>query len=135
MTDATTADTIARRSAARLTGIDPDLPRHVEQALAEDPLARPAERVIDPISLASLIVSLASLGWTIYHDTKKDRAAAGPDPAARAQRLAAQLQEDGTAAARLPAALTPDQRGMVIRVIAAEIVAADSTGRHPPPSS
>ena len=132
MSDTTTPDAIARRSAARLTGIDPDLPRHVDQALTEDPLARPAKRVIDPISLAALIVSIASLGWTIYHDTKKDRASAGLDQAAKAQRLAAQLQEDGTEAARLPANLTPEQRDTVIRVIAAEIVATDNTGPRSP---
>ena len=128
MSDSSTIATIARRSAARLTEIDPDLPRHVERALTEDPLARPTQRVIDPISLASLIVSLVSLGWTIYHDTKKDRASTGLDQPAKTQRLATQLQEDGTAAARLPANLTPDQRHTVLTVIASEIVATDNTG-------
>jgi hypothetical protein len=128
MSDSNTVDTIARRSAARLTETDPDLPRHVEQALAEDPLAQTSERIIDPISLASLIVSIAALGWTIYHDIKKDRATAGLDQVGKTQRLATQLQQDGTAA-RLPAALSPEQRHTVVDVIAAEIIAADNTGR------
>ena len=61
MYDDTDVVRIARRAAARLAAdIDPGLPDQVEQALAEDPLGHAPERVLDPISLGSLLVSLAS---------------------------------------------------------------------------
>ena len=87
------SEEVARRSAARLVDIDPGLPDQVEQALAEDPLSRPADRILDPISLGALIVSIASLGWTVYHDTKKDHDTAGLDRAGRTRHLTEQLQE------------------------------------------
>ncbi len=121
------ADAIARRVAGRLADLHPNLPDEVDQALAEDPLALPTDRLIDPVSLAALIVSIASLGWTIYHDTKKDRAAAGLDRAAEAQHLKAHLLADDTAA-RLPPDVTFQQRDMIIGIIASEITAADGAG-------
>ena len=33
--------------------------------------AKPERFVVDPLSIASLIVSVASLGWTIYQDIRK----------------------------------------------------------------
>ncbi len=83
MNQPNSSEEVARRSAARLVDIDPGLPDQVEQALAEDPLSRPADRILDPISLGALIASIASLGWTIYHDIKKDRGTAGLDRAGR----------------------------------------------------
>lgn len=65
MNEAGAIGEIARRSATRPVGIDPGLPDNVEQALAEDQLSRPAERLIDPISLGALVVSIVSLGWTV----------------------------------------------------------------------
>jgi hypothetical protein len=129
MSDDTDAVRTARRVAARLAAdIDPGLPEQVERALAEDPLERPPERV-DPISLGALIVSIASFGWTVYRDLKKDRDAAREDPAARAKRLATRLQEEGTDAIRLPAGLTAEQRSRIIGVVAEEIVAAEASAR------
>jgi len=117
-------DDVARRSAARLLEIDPGLPAQVERALAEDPLAQPADRLIDPISLGALIVSVASLGWTIYHDTKKDRAAAGVDQAGKIRRLTDQLQESDTEFGRAPP-LASEQRAQIIGAVATVIVASD----------
>lgn len=62
MSDSSTIDTVARRSTARLADLDSSLPDQVEQALAADPLATPSERIVDPISLGALLVSIASLG-------------------------------------------------------------------------
>ena len=93
MSQVETADDIARRSAARLVDIDPQMPQQVERALAEDPFAEPVERVIDPISLGTLIVTIASAGWTIYHDIKRDRATAGLDELGKIKRLREQLLE------------------------------------------
>jgi hypothetical protein len=82
MSNNTGAGAIARHVAARLAAdLDPALPEQVKNELARDPLERPAERVIDPVSLGALIVSVASLGWTIYHDLKSDHASATQDKA------------------------------------------------------
>ena len=68
---------VARRAADNLApSLDPKLCAAVEQELTRDPLDAPPERVIEPISLAALIVSLASFGWTVYRDLKKDHDAA-----------------------------------------------------------
>jgi hypothetical protein len=118
---------IARRAADRLANdIDKGLRQGVEQELAKDPLEERPERVFEPISFAALIVSLASFGWTVYHDLKKDRDAAKADRTATEARLVALLrEEDHFAAGRLPPDMTAEQQSSVIRVIATEIVAAD----------
>ena len=91
----------------------------------KDPLDSRPERVLDPISLGALIVSLVSFGWTVYRDLKKDRDAAKADRAGMERRVAALLrQEDGIAAGRLPPGLTEAQQSMVIEAVAVEIVAS-----------
>ena len=68
----------AARSAAVILAPDlgPNLPAEVEAALAaRDTQQRPG-RYLDPVSLASLIVSIATLAWTIYNDQRHRT----PDP-------------------------------------------------------
>jgi hypothetical protein len=127
MRDDTDAGRIARRAASRLADrIEAKLPDQVEQILAADSLERGPERILDPISFAALIVSLASFGWTIYRDLKKDRAAALADRRAMERRIAGLLrEEDGFAAGILPPGTTEEQQALVLEVVAAEIVAAD----------
>jgi len=51
--------------------LGPNLPAEVEAALAgRHPRQRP-DQYLDPVSLASLIVSIATLAWTIYSDLRK----------------------------------------------------------------
>jgi len=62
----------ARTAAGRLAG------RHGQQLAldVEAALGRrnePQHRFVDPISLGGLIVSVATLAWTVYRDLKKDR--------------------------------------------------------------
>ena len=66
----------AARSAAVILAADlgPGLPAEVETALA----ARDTEQYLDSVSLASLIVSIATLAWQIYTDQRKHT----PDPPA-----------------------------------------------------
>jgi hypothetical protein len=53
---------IARRVAAQLApDLGSTLPEQVEQAIAEDPLDRPAERIFDPISVGAFMVSITAL--------------------------------------------------------------------------
>ena len=123
MTNPAGPDDVARRAAAQLVDIDADLPDAVDHALAEDPLQPPPERLIDPISLASLIVSIAALGWTIYHDLKRDTATAKLNQVGKAERLTARLRDESDAAADFPARLPEPQRLRIVHGIATEIVA------------
>ena len=49
----------------------------------------PQHRFVDPISLGGLIVSVATLAWTVYRDLKKDR---GDKPSARTVTTAVRRQ-------------------------------------------
>ena len=110
----TDAASIARLAAARLTAtLGPDLPAQVDQELNADPLD-PPKRLADPVSLAALLISVASLGWTIWHDLKKDHASSPRSEQADA--LAAALAPSS------PPALAPPQRTLLVRVVAEETV-------------
>ena len=59
----------ARSAAAILTpDLGPNLPAEVEAALAARDTQQRPDRYFDPVSLASLIVAIATLAWTIYND-------------------------------------------------------------------
>lgn len=68
----------AARAAAAILALDhsPSLPVEVEAVLAARDSHQRPDRFIDPVSLGSLIVSIATLAWTIY----KDQRAETPDP-------------------------------------------------------
>jgi hypothetical protein len=90
--------TVARAAAERLEAeVGPGLVAEVEAVLAtwESPSAPP--RYVDPVALASLIVGIASLAWTVYTDLKKRIAKPSADVVARAVRIG--LQDQGQAAA------------------------------------
>ncbi len=126
MPDASEVATIARRAAARLAEqIDVALPQKVEQALSEDPFGRTPERVLDPISVASLVLSLVSFGWTVYRDLKKDRAKAATGRRALTARIAAQLRADAIEHSRRPPGISSAQEALIVDVIAEEIVTAE----------
>lgn len=90
---------IAQRTADRLADkFGRNISDDVERELNRDPFDSRPQRVVDLVSLAALIVSLASFGWTVYHDLKKDREAAKADRAEMERRVATLLrQEDGVA--------------------------------------
>jgi hypothetical protein len=66
--------TIARRTAARLAeDFGESLPTSVEQILLSEREHRPPWQFGDPgtlLAVASLIVSIAQLGWSMYQDLK-----------------------------------------------------------------
>jgi len=68
----------AARAAAAILAPDlgPSLPAEVEAALAARGTQHRPGRYFDPVSLASLIVAIATLAWTIYNDQRKHT----PDP-------------------------------------------------------
>lgn len=85
----------ARVAAAVLApGLDPNLPTEVEAALAaRDPQLHP-ERYVAPVSLASLIVAIATLAWTIYNDQRTRTANPTPASIARQVRIALRDRDD-----------------------------------------
>ena len=79
---------VARAAAQQLEAeAGPGLVTEVEAALAtrESPSAPP--QYLDPISLASLIVAIASLAWTVYTDLKKRTAKPSAEVVARTVRV------------------------------------------------
>ena len=68
------AEGIARSAAAELAGeLGPALPAYVERRLEAG--TQGGKQFLEPgtsIALASLLVSMASLAWTIYRDLRKE---------------------------------------------------------------
>ncbi len=126
---ATLASDIARRAAARLADLNPSLPDLTDRAAArteERDAGREGEprrmRGIDPgtgIAMASLLVSLAQIGWQVYRDLKADRGEHQRTVDALVSRLRPNLSG--------PTELTPEQRDRLLRVLAEEIVASHPT--------
>ncbi len=104
----------ARAAAQRLeSGLGSRLTSDVEAALHTRSAGRP-EQYLDPISLAALIVSAASLAWTIYADLKtKTRR---PAPQVIARRVRIELADN--------AAIEPTERERIIDVVVTETIQA-----------
>jgi hypothetical protein len=103
----------AARAAAAILAPDlgPGLPGQVEAALAaRDTHQRPG-RYLDPVSLATLIVAIATLAWTIYNDQRKHTP--DPPPAAIARQVRITLREQDT--------LLPSGTERITEIIATEI--------------
>jgi hypothetical protein len=104
----------ARAAAQRLApGPGGSLTADVEAALHSQNAGHP-EQYLDPISLGALIVSTASLAWTIYTDlkTKTQR----PAPQVIARRVRIELAD------RAP--IEPTERDRIIDVVVAETIQA-----------
>jgi hypothetical protein len=71
----------AARAAAAILAPDLglSLPAQVEAALAARNARQSPNRYLDPVSLADLIVSVATLAWTIYNDQRTRRDQHGHD--------------------------------------------------------
>jgi hypothetical protein len=85
----------AARSAAAILAPDlgPALPAEVEAALAARDTGQRPDRYLDPVSLASLIVSIATLAWTIYNDQRSHTPDHKPDALARQVRITLREQD------------------------------------------
>src|SRR5262249_61645775 len=80
--------TVARAAAQQLEAdARPGLVTEVEAVLAtrESPSAPP--QYIDPVALASLIVAIAGLAWTVYTDLRKRTATPSAEVVARTVRV------------------------------------------------
>jgi hypothetical protein len=108
----------ARAAAERLTSeYGPGLTADVETALHTRGLEERPERYFDPITLGALIVSIATLGWTIYTDLRKKAPHPAPDVVARTVRV--ELRKRGDTA--------PASQDVTDVVVTEVIKAADDT--------
>lgn len=88
----------ARAAADRLAAeYGRGLAGEVEEALHSSRQGRQPERYLNPVSLGSLIVSMATLAWTIYTDLRRQSPDATPGVLARTLRV--ELRSSGTASA------------------------------------
>ncbi|MEU7835028.1 MULTISPECIES: hypothetical protein [unclassified Nonomuraea] len=77
----------ARAAAHRLTAqYGPGLVTDVEAALHTRDASRRPDQYLDPISLSSLIVSVAALAWTVYTDLKQKTSTPAADVVTRTVR-------------------------------------------------
>jgi len=107
----------ARAAARRLAAeLDPGIEVDVEAALHTRGLAPQPRQYFDPISLGTLIVSVATLAWTVYTDLRSRT----PQPSAKtvARTVRVQLRDTD--------AMAPEQRDRVIEVVVDEVLCAAS---------
>jgi hypothetical protein len=85
----------AARSAALILAPDlgPNLPAEVEAALAARDTQQRPDRYLDPVSLATLIVAIATLAWTIYNDHRNHTPDPPPESIARQIRITLRDQD------------------------------------------
>jgi hypothetical protein len=102
------ADQLAAKYGPRLAG-------DVEAALHERGPEHPPTRYLDPVELGSLIVSIASLAWTIYSSRKSTGQKPTPQVLAREIRIVQRERSDITGA-----------QEEIIEVVATEIVRIDT---------
>jgi hypothetical protein len=115
------------RAAARRIGAGgrPELVEAVEAALYERGSGPRRDHYTDPTALGSLIVSVATLAWTVYNDIR-GRAGSAPAPDAVARRVRQRLDGNG-------GGLDPDELARIIAATVDETLnAAGDEGRPPP---
>jgi hypothetical protein len=85
----------AARAAAAILALDygPGLQTQVEAALAARGTAQRPGQYLDPVPLAGLIVSIATLAWTIYTDQRDHTPDPPPEVIARQVRITLREQD------------------------------------------
>jgi hypothetical protein len=104
----------AARTAAAILAPDlgPGLAAEVEAALAARDTGQRPDRFLDPVSLATLIVSIATLAWTIYND-QRTRHHSDPPPDAVARQVRVTLRDQDT--------VLPPGTDRITEIVATEI--------------
>jgi hypothetical protein len=103
----------ARAAARRLvTEHGAGLPADVEAALHQREAVRGPVQYLDPVSLGALVVSVASLAWTVYTDLKKKT----PEPPREVVARTIRVRLDGADG------LDPAKRDHIIEVVVDETV-------------
>jgi hypothetical protein len=106
----------ASRAAAEhlATEFGPGLVVDVEEALNTRKGSTSPDRFFDPISLGGLIVSVATLAWTVYRDLVKTTPNPTQEVVTRRVRVNLEAHER----------VTPTQRDRIIDVVVTEILTA-----------
>jgi hypothetical protein len=112
--------TIARTTAKRLAAsYGAGMPGEVEAVLRAERTPQRRDQYIDPVSIASLIVAVATLAWTIYSDLRRKT----PEPSAEAvaQELRFEMRDhDG---------LRPEYPDLIIiSIVVEEVIRAANSG-------
>ena len=94
-----------------------ELETQVAMALYVGDSDRPSGQYLDPVSLSSLIVSTASLSWTVYKDLRAKKHQ--PTREQVGQRVRIELSTNGTGSA------DQIERNKVIEIVVDEIVSAE----------
>jgi hypothetical protein len=103
----------ARAAAQRLASVhSPGLDAQVEAALHAECTDQPAEQYLDPVSVSSLIVSVAALSWTIYKDLRSNAFKPARDVIAHRVRVELPVSDQ----------IPPSERDRVIAVVVEEVV-------------
>ncbi|SRR5216684_9341765 len=108
---------ILRSTAQRLTSLDALLPAQVEaqiQLQEAGKAAPPSQYEPVSIALAGLLVSVATLAWTIYVDLRKSHKF--PDPNFVERRVRVETER------LIPAGVTDQQRDLLIKTVVEETV-------------
>ncbi|HEV2809891.1 MAG TPA: hypothetical protein VGV93_05780 [Acidimicrobiales bacterium] len=109
----------SRAAAQRLAEeYGPSLAGDVEEALYLRGESRSPERYLDPVSLGGLIVSVATLAWTVFNDLRTKAAKPSADVVAR--RVRVRLETDDS--------VTPAARNHIIDVVVSETIVAAGPG-------
>jgi len=113
----------ARAAAARLAAEHgPGLAADVEAALhTRDADQRPGQ-YLDPVSLGTLIVAIATLAWTIYTDKRKT--APDPPPGAVARQVRIELRQQG--------GTSPHDTDRITEIVVTELLQAAHAPADPP---
>jgi hypothetical protein len=104
----------AGRAAARRLAAEggPDVRLEVEKALTQ----RDQQKYLDPLSLGSLIVSVATLAWTVIKDLSKG------DQAPSVEQVTRQVRIELTATDHVATAETHNK---IINIVVSEIIKTD----------
>ena len=110
----------ARAAAAILASeLGPTLPVQVEAALGARGTHQRPDRYLDPVSLATLIVAVATLAWTIYNDQRNHTP--DPPPSSIARQVRITLGDQDTS--------LPPGTERITEIVATEIVRRASPPR------
>jgi len=113
----------ARAAAQRLAAEHgPGLPAEVEAALHTRDAGRRPGQYLDPVSLGTLIVAIATLAWTIYTDQRKHTPTPRPETVARQVRI--QLRQQGQT--------SPHDTGQLTEIVVTELLQAANTQPQEP---
>lgn len=108
--DADSVASITRASARQLAKSMPSITLEAERAILLSRTSELPKQYFDPISLGALLVSAATLAWTIYNDSKTRRSSR------------TELEKSVTESLPLPAGVDQAAYVRIVEVVASEAI-------------